>query len=145
MKIQMCSARLIRRTLSSDIIAVNAKPMECPMSSKRTYRLNDDAIRAIREIQRLMKQDTSHQPEIEELLAFNPESDENQPGAEARMLQILGDIADVAKVPRDIAYAIRKTGLVVTDENKDFLDIYQRAVWNQAVEEYDSLYNRKPM
>lgn len=114
------------------------------MSFKRQYRLNDDAIRAIKEIQRLMKEDTSHKSEIEELLTFNPESDESQPKAESMMLEILGDIADAAKVPRDIAYAIRKTGLVVTEKNEDLLDVNQRVAWNAAIAEHHNLHKHKP-
>jgi hypothetical protein len=40
---------------------------------------------------------------------------------------MMGEIADAAGLPPDLAYAIRRTGLVVTDRNKDLLDTAQTA------------------
>lgn len=110
--------------------------------AKRTYRLNDDAIRAIREIQRSLRQASPENSDPDGLLTFDPESDVPQPVAEAKIRAIMGDAADTAKLPLDLAYAIRKTGLVVTERNQDLLDEDQRAVWNEAIAEYESLYKR---
>jgi hypothetical protein len=50
-----------------------------------------------------------------------------------------GEIADAAGLPPDLAYAIRRTGSVVTDSNKDLLDSAQTAAWNDALAEYQML------
>lgn len=49
---------------------------------------------------------------------------------------MMGDNADYVKLAPDLAYAIRKTGLLVTDRNKHLLDDDQVAAWCEALEEY---------
>jgi len=87
------------------------------MSNKRAYRLNGDAIQAIKEIQ---------------------ESDAIQP-AEAKIKEIMGEVADAAGLPPDLAYAIRRTALLITDRNRDSLDSAQTAAWKEALAEYQML------
>jgi len=48
----------------------------------------------------------------------------------------MGDIADSAGLAPDLAFAIRKTGLLVTQRNQDLLDVDQRAAWAEALAEY---------
>ena len=50
----------------------------------------------------------------------------------------MGDIADAAGLAPDLAFAIRKTGLLVTQRNQDALDDDQRAAWNEAITEYQT-------
>lgn len=59
--------------------------------------------------------------------------------AEAKIKEMMGETADAAGLPRDLAYAIRRTGLLVTDRNKDLLDSAQTAAWNDALAEYQML------
>ena len=108
------------------------------MSNKRAYRLNDDAIQAIKEIQHRLRVASPGIAGPDDPLSFNPESDVMQP-AEAKIKEMMGEIADVAGLPRDLAYAIRRTGLLVTDRNKDLLDSAQTAAWNDALAEYQML------
>jgi len=51
----------------------------------------------------------------------------------------MGDIADAAGLAPDLAFAIRKTGLLVTQRNQDRLDDDQRAAWTEALAEYKML------
>src|SRR5690349_16517810 len=67
---------------------------------------------------------------------FDPDSDESQPEAEARIKSFMGDIADAAGLAPDLAFAIRKTGLLVTRDNQNGLDDEQRAAWKEALAEY---------
>jgi hypothetical protein len=106
------------------------------MSAKRTYRLNADAIAAIREMQRAIRTNCLGEPGYEDVLAFDPESDIPQPDTEAKIKDMMGDTADAMKLAPDLAYAIRKTGLVVTDRNKHLLDDDQVAAWCEALDEY---------
>jgi hypothetical protein len=59
--------------------------------------------------------------------------------AEAKIREMMGELADAAGLPPDLAYAIQRTGLVVTDRNKDLLDSAQNAAWNDAIAEYQML------
>jgi hypothetical protein len=71
-------------------------------------------------------------------LSFDPESDAMHP-AEAKIKEMMGEIADASGLPPDLAYAITRTGLLVTDRNKDLLDSAQTAAWNDALAEYQML------
>jgi hypothetical protein len=108
------------------------------MSNKRAYHLNDDAIQAIKEIQRRLRVTSPGIAGSDDPLLFDPESDAMQ-APEAKIKEMLGEIADAAGLPPDLAYAIRRTGLVVTDRNKDLLDSAQTAAWNDALAEYQML------
>ncbi len=107
------------------------------MSPKRTYRLNDDALQAIREMRRSFKEAVGRDPGPDDPCAFDPDSDVPQPEAEARIRSLMGDVADHAGLAPDLAYAIRKTGLLVTHQNQQFLDDDQIAAWKEALEEYE--------
>jgi len=109
------------------------------MDGRRKYRLNEDALEAIRELRRQFRNKAGREPGPDDPCAFNPDSAEPQAAAEARIKSILGDIADAAGLPPDLAFAIRKTGLLVTQRNQDALDDDQRAAWGEALEEYKVL------
>ena len=59
--------------------------------------------------------------------------------AEAKIKEMMGKIAVAAGLPPDLAYAIRRTGLLVTARNRDVLDSAQTAAWNDAIGEYQML------
>jgi hypothetical protein len=101
--------------------------------------LNDEALNAIREFRRRFREQTGRDPGPNDDCAFDPDSAEPQPAAEARIKSIMGDIADAADLSPDLAFAIRKTGLLVTQRNQDTLDDDQRAVWTDALAEYKVL------
>lgn len=114
------------------------------MSAKRRYRLNEDAIYAIKELQRQLREECGHDPDPDGPLAFDPDSDVVQPIAEAKIRAMMGDVADAAHLAPDLAYAIRKTGLLVTDTNQDLLDDNQREAWKEALAEYESFGRNRP-
>src|ERR1043166_1796287 len=102
------------------------------MQSKRNYRLNAEAILAIRATLKMVREKLAGDPYFDDILAFDPESDVPQPAAEAKIRERMGDVADAGGLAPDLAYAIRKTGLVVTETGKHLLDDAQRAAWNEA-------------
>jgi len=112
------------------------------MPSKRKYRLNAEAIAAIREIQKMVRAKFSSDRYFDDVLAFDPESDAPQPSAEAKIRTRMGDVADAVGFAPDLAYAIRKTGLMVTDRGKHLLDDAQLTAWNEAIDEYKRLARR---
>ncbi len=109
------------------------------MSSAKAYRWNDEALNAIRELRRRFREKTGRDPGPDDDCAFDPDSGEAQPAAEAKIKSIMGDIADSAGLAADLVFAIRKTGLLVTQRNQDGLDDDQRAAWNEALAEYEML------
>ena len=80
------------------------------MSGKRKYRLNAEAIAAIRKVQKMVRERYSGDPYFDDVLAFDPASDESQPSAETKIRKRMGDVADAVGLAPDIAYAIRQTG-----------------------------------
>ena len=54
----------------------------------------------------------------------------------------MGTIADRMGLDPDIAYAIRKTGLLVAESSKHLLDDAQLSAWNKAIDEYIRLAKR---
>jgi hypothetical protein len=105
--------------------------------TKRSYRLNDDALEAIRDMRRLFRQETGRDPGPDDPCGFDPDSYKPQPAAEARIKSLMGDIANSAGLAPDLAFAIRRTGLLVTQENQDRLDEDQLTAWKEALAEYE--------
>ncbi len=105
--------------------------------TKRSYRLNDDALEAIREMRRLFRKETGRDPGPDDPCGFDPDSYEPQPAAEARIKSLMGDIANSAGLAPDLAFAIRRTGLLVTQRNQDQLDENQLTAWKEALAEYE--------
>lgn len=66
--------------------------------------------------------ETGREPGPDDPCAFDPDSDDPQPEAEAKIKSVMGDIAERAGLVPDLTFAIRKTGLLVTQRNQDALD-----------------------
>jgi len=49
----------------------------------------------------------------------------------------MGEIANSAGLPPGLAFAIRKTRLLVTQRNQDQLDENQLTAWKEALAEYE--------
>jgi hypothetical protein len=111
------------------------------MSNNGSYRLNDDALEAIREMRRLFRKETGRDPGPNDPCGFDPDSYEPHPAAEARIKSLMGDVANLAGLAPDLAFAIRRTGLLVTQWNQDRLDENQLRAWKDALAEYE-LSNR---
>ena len=116
---------------------VRVSDLKPSVSHDKRYRLNDDALRAIRELRRLFREETGRDPGSDDACGFDPDSDDPQPIAEARIKSLMGDIADAAGLAPDLAFAIRRTGLLVTKMNEDALDDDQREAWKEALAEYE--------
>lgn len=108
------------------------------MRDSRTYRLNKEALEAIRELRRRFRKEVGREPGSDDPCAFDPDSEDPQLEARERVKSVMGDIADAAGLAPDLAFAIRKTGLLVTQRNQDALDDDQRAAWNEAITEYQT-------
>jgi hypothetical protein len=57
------------------------------MSDNKTYRLNDDALKAIREMGRVFRKENGRDPGPDDSCAFDPDSKEAQPNTSASPLK----------------------------------------------------------
>jgi len=112
------------------------------MTTKRTYRFNADTIAAIQNLQMVIRVKYPGDPEFVDVLEFDPYSETPQPEIEAKIRNMMGDTADRAGFAPDIAWAIRKTGLLVSSSGLHLLDEHQRAAWSEAIEEYARMTKR---
>lgn len=81
-------------------------------------------------------------PEFADVLEFDSHSETPQPEVEEKIRNMMGDTADRAGFPPEIAWAIRKTGLLVSTSGLHLLDEHQLAAWNAALEEYARMTKR---
>jgi hypothetical protein len=74
---------------------------------------------------------------------FDPDADTPQLISEAKMAALFEDVVNEAARRKDISpellYAMRKTGRMVTEQNKHLLTPEQVAEWNAAIDEYHTL------
>jgi hypothetical protein len=113
------------------------------MSGKK-IKLNPEAMEAVQGLMKAFKEKFGREPGPDDPLLFDPDADTPQPMPEGKMESMMGDIANAAGLSPDLAYAIRKTGLLVTQRNKDKLSDEQIAAWNEALAEYEMLHKRHP-
>lgn len=71
-------------------------------------------------------------------LFFDHDADTPQPMSKEGIRQMLVDGAEDAGFPPRSIYAIRKTGLVMDEHNRDRFSEEQRRAWDDAVAEYDT-------
>ena len=88
-------------------------------------------------MRRLFRKETGRDPGPDDACGFDPNSYEPQPAAELRIKSLMGEIANSAGLPPGLAFAIRKTGLLVTQRNQDQLDENQLTAWKEALAEYE--------
>jgi hypothetical protein len=82
------------------------------------------------------------EPDPDDPIFFDPDADTPQPLTEAAITAMFNEVLDAAKrakLPPEEIYAIRKTGRMVTEKNKQLLSPEDIAEWNAALEEYRSL------
>lgn len=76
-------------------------------------------------------------------LFFDPDSDTPEPISEAKMaamfMELVSEAAKKTDIRPEILYAMRKTGRMVTEQNKHLLTREAREEWNAAIDEYHSL------
>jgi polyhydroxyalkanoate synthesis regulator phasin len=79
-------------------------------------------------------------PAPDDPLFFDPDSDVPAPLAQETLHEMWNRLADAmvchGEMTAEDAYAMKKTGYLVTEQTKHLLSDTQRAEWNDAVEEY---------
>lgn len=108
----------------------------------KTIPLSPEAVRAMKKQIRAFRKKFHRDPGPDDPLFFDPDADTPQFISEAKMQAIFDEVADAAKranLPPDLIYAMRKTGRIVTEQNRHLLSPEEAAEWNAAIEEFKSL------
>jgi hypothetical protein len=108
--------------------------------AKKTILIDDTAADAITEQKRLFREKFGREPGPEDPLFYNPESAvpeflsiESQDETWRALVQAAGESG------MDPAYAMNKTGRIVTEQNLRFLTDADLQEWNDAVDEYHQM------
>jgi ketosteroid isomerase-like protein len=96
------------------------------ITTKRIYRLTLDSIAAIQHLQMVIRCKFPDDSYYDDVLAFDPFADEPQPETEEKIRNMMGDTADTCGLEPDLAWAIRKTGLLVSESGLYLLDEHYR-------------------
>lgn len=75
-------------------------------------------------------------PGPEDPIFFDPNADEPRPLDANAAFDEIAAIAGEVGVPAQLIYAMKKTGRIVTEENKKFLTPAELEEWNDAIAEY---------
>ncbi|QNI30528.1 hypothetical protein H7849_15405 [Alloacidobacterium dinghuense] len=73
---------------------------------------------------------------------FDPDADTPQPFSEAKASEIFDEMMNVAKeanIRPALIYAMKKTGRIVTEQNRKLLSPEELAEWDAAIDEYKSM------
>jgi len=68
---------------------------------------------------------------------FEHDADTPQPMSAESYTQRLAEACEAAGIAPRLAYAVKKTGLIMGEENRDRFSEEQRRAWDDAVAEYD--------
>jgi hypothetical protein len=79
------------------------------------------------------------------LSSFDPDADTPQPFSLARSLEESTQAMRMAGIRPEVIYAHRKTGLIVTADNRDKLSKEAMAEWKAAIDEYFDKGKRKSL
>jgi hypothetical protein len=75
-------------------------------------------------------------------LFFEPDSDVPESISDETLNRMMNEVFNDAGIDPVITYAYHKTGLLVSEENIDFLSEEDIAEWNQAIEEAKELFKK---
>ena len=103
----------------------------------RIINLDKEAKESVEQLIKLFREKFGRDPGPEDPLVFDPDADTPQPMPEGKMESIMGDIAIAAGLPPRFVYAIQRTGLLVTENNRHLIPEEKLQAWNEALLEYE--------
>jgi hypothetical protein len=137
------------------MIIAGTRSTKIGKNRKRSYRLEGDyrvipftkETRAIFDQQfEAFRKKFGRIPSPEDPIFFNPDADTPQLLSEEKIREYKEHIAEVALkagIDPAIAYAMRKTGRIVTETNMQYLTDEELQEWYDAVEEYEHMEKGK--
>jgi hypothetical protein len=107
-------------------------------------KLNAESMAIVERQLQAFRQKFGREPGPGDPLFFDPDSDTPQPFSLERSLEESTRAMVAAGIRPEIIYAHRKTGLIVTEENRDKLAEGALAEWEAALDEYFAKVKGKP-
>ncbi len=116
------------------------------MKSKRIP-LNQESQKIIKRQLEEFRKKFGRDPGAEDPLFFDPDADTPEPYPQekfdAQWNELLNEAVRAAGLPPELAYAAKKTGRLVTTENKKHLTKAELKEWNDAIQEFLDGANRR--
>lgn len=106
------------------------------------FPISEELYQAMLEQKQLFIEKFGREPRPEDPLFFEPDSDVPEAISDETLDRMMNEMFNDAGIDPAITYAYHKTGLLVSEENIDFLSEEDLAEWNQAVEEAKELFKR---
>jgi integrase len=104
--------------------------------------MSPEAARTIKKQLRAFRKKFHRDAGPDDPMFFDPEVDTPQPYPRVKLNALLEEMVAAGKkagIPPDLLYAMQKTGLMVTEQNKALLSEEDLAQWNTAIAEFRSL------
>ena len=110
----------------------------------RRIDLTPDIQPVVEELYWRFREKFGREPKADDPVFFDPDADYPAPLPPEKVTKLWAQVVESwlsrGKISRDVAYAMTKTGLVVTEENAHLLSPAERNEWNEAVEEAQSRF-----
>lgn len=109
---------------------------------EQTIKIPNDVAKAMDRQDQAFREKFGREPRQEDPIFFDPDADQPQAPTESQQrmaINAMYEIILLAGIDPAFAYAFRKTGRLLTEENIKFLTPADLAEWNDAIDEYHSL------
>jgi len=111
----------------------------------RMVKLDAKTLEIIERQQQAFREKFGREPGPHDPLFFDPDADTPQPFSRERSLEESTQAMRMAGIRPEVIYAHRKTGLIVTADNRDKLSKEAMAEWEAAIDEYFDKAKRKSL
>ena len=98
--------------------------------------LTPDAKAAIEHQLEAFRAKFGREPRPDDPIFFDPDAEEPTPISDRRYEQAMIDAMVAADIPPELIYAFKRTGRVVTEQNKRLLTPEELREWDEAIDEY---------
>jgi len=107
------------------------------MTQTKNSQLNSQAVDALQESFRaLFRHKFGREPRPDDPVVFDPDADTPQHLPEEKHQQLLAEMGKAAGLPPHFVYAMRQTGVIVTERNECIMPKQKIEQWKSAIDEY---------
>jgi hypothetical protein len=106
----------------------------------RRVRMSPEMIQMLEEQREAFKKKFGREPRPEDPVIYDEDCDEPTPLSEEKIHEVMINALVAANARPEIVYAVRKTGMLVTETNRHLISREDWKAWKDAVEEYRRLH-----
>ena len=106
----------------------------------RRVRMSPEMIQMLEEQREAFKKKFGREPRPEDPVIYDEDCDEPTPLSEDKIQNLLVGALLQANARPEIVYAVRKTGMLVSEANRHLLSRAEWKEWKDAIEEYRRLH-----